>query len=235
MTVTGSSSKSRFVMIRRLAWALCAVSVSPAMGQSPEKGQQYVDVTLERLENESWRAVDPRTVLSPGDRIRFQAAASFPGFLYVFYQGSAGESGWLYPGREAANRLEPGQTFQVPPDKGFYSVGGPPGFDSTFWIVTPAPLGDNLGDAPAVPPGAANTLVPRCREVEPKATRSSCLDDRAGPRKAENPERILPRAASGMTLRPRELTFGTVGGNARVQAVEENSAPFIYELRIAHR
>ena len=69
---------------------LALASVAPLL--SDEAGKTYVQVTLERMVGTDWRAVDPRMVMQPGDKVRFRFSTTFPGYLYVFNRGSDGKT-----------------------------------------------------------------------------------------------------------------------------------------------
>src|SRR5580700_8805227 len=90
-----------------------------------------LDLVMERSEEKQWKALDPQTVLSNGDSLRFRLQASFSGYLYVYYRGSGGEAEWLYPSATStsSNRIESGATYLIPSNTASYTVSGKPGFD----------------------------------------------------------------------------------------------------------
>ena len=49
-----------------------------------KQGAYRMEITLERLDGDAWRAVDPGLVLAQGDRVRFRYRTNFDGYLYGF-------------------------------------------------------------------------------------------------------------------------------------------------------
>jgi hypothetical protein len=184
-----------------------------------------LEVVLERREAGQWAALDPRTVLRGGDPIRFRFQTPFAGFLYVYYRGSDGATGWLFPTAEAGmdNRVEAGRPYLIPPGPGHFEISGPPGFDSVYWLMSPKALTER----PAAPPAgdAPHTLIPRCRDaLQPKPATTAeraCLDDRAGAKAVE-------------TLRPREIRMSG-SGTTRITPEKAGAVPVLYEFRLAHQ
>jgi hypothetical protein len=206
----------------RRTWFVLALALAvPVMGD--EAGKSYVQVTLERQDGTAWRAVDPRTILQPKDKIRFRFATSFPGYLYVFNRASDGNTEKLYPNEELANnRVEPGQSYVLPSQAGNYVVDGPPGYDITHWIVTPEPLSTLPSTSDMPRSEILNTLIPRCREGGLRP-RGGCLDDRAGPQ----PPKDSP-------LKARNIKIDK-SADARITAPTEKPGPIVYEFRVAHQ
>ena len=202
---------------------LALASVAPLL--SDEAGKTYVQVTLERMDGTGWRAVDPRTVMQPGDKVRFRFSTGFPGYLYVFNRASDGTTEKLFPQQEGElNRVEPGQVYILPSVAGNYVIDGPPGYDITHWIVTPEPL-STLPSGTSMPRSEiVSTLIPRCREggLRPRGS-SGCLDDRAG-----------PQAPKDSPLKARNIRIDK-GSDARISAPNAKPGPIIYEFRVAHQ
>lgn len=194
----------------------------------------YVQVSLERKEGSDWKALDPRVVLNPRDRIRFKFETTYAGFLYVYNRGSDGLTERLLPGEGADNRVEPGKSFTVPA-AGSFVIDGPEGFDVTYWIVSPEPLAriPMFDDAPKAATGPS-TLIPRCKEglIARGGSGGGCLDERAGPQATANPGKIVPKAQS--TLKARSMRLEK-DGEARIAAPTSKQAPLIYEFRVAHK
>jgi hypothetical protein len=201
--------------------ALALVGASCAAAQTAPS----LEVALERREAGQWTTLDPRTVLRSGDPIRFRFQTPFAGFLYVYYRGSDGETGWLFPTAEAGmeNRVEAGRAYLIPPGPGHFEIAGPPGFDSVYWLLSPKGLTDRPAPPPAV--DAPRTLIPRCRDaLQPKppvTAERACLDDRAGARVVE-------------TLRPREIRMSG-SGTTRITPEKPGAVPVLYEFRLAHQ
>jgi hypothetical protein len=83
--------------------------------------------------------VDPDTTFHSGDRIRIQVKANTRGYLYVVAQGSSGTWQVLFPSADVAggsNRLEPGDTRQVPPgDLGQFVFDNRGGTEKLFLVL----------------------------------------------------------------------------------------------------
>jgi hypothetical protein len=152
--------------------------------------------------------------------------------LYVFYRGAAGESEWLFPRRESGldNRVEAGREYFVPA-QGSFTIDGPPGFDITYWLLTPEPLAGGLPAIGAPPRGSdPRELKPKCREVLEKAP---CRDERAGAGVVTDSAALLPSLKPGAGLRPRGIRV--TGGGQETQVRTAGGAPVLYEFRVAHR
>jgi hypothetical protein len=206
-----------------LLMILTIAAVAPSLLLGDDASKLYVQVTLERLEGPDWRAVDPRTILQPKDKIRFRFSSSFPGYLYVFNRASDGSSEKLFPnGEPANNRVEPGQAYMLPSQAGNYVIDGPPGYDITHWIVTTEPM-STLPSGSSMPRSdLPSTLIPRCREGGLRP-RGGCLDDRAGPQ----PPKDSP-------LKARNITIDK-GTDARITSPTAKAGPLVYEFRVAHQ
>jgi hypothetical protein len=220
--------------IRRFRGAAAVLLLAPVLAAQSsgtlEPGR--IEVVLERNDGSQWSAVDARTVLNSGDRIRFRFKSTLPGWLYVHYAGSGGETGLLLPQKnEIGHRILGGETYQVPAGAGSFTVAGPPGFDVLYWVLSPKPVpAESL-----LPPSAKRaprTLIPRCRGQLSGGTESACLDDRAGPAAVEASQLAPLRRSS---LRARELRIGTESGVSTIEPADRSAGIIIYEFRLAHR
>lgn len=187
------------------------------------------EIILERLEQGKWIALDPRTVLSDGDSVRFQLRPSFSGYLYAYYRGSDGETEWLYPppGSGENLRIDKGSIYVIPSGALFYTVAGKPGFDVVYWMLSPRALTVPERVSPIEDECVLRTMVPRCREDIRLS--KACVDDRAGLK----PTPQLPES-SPTGLRARELKFNTAGSTTRIET-SDGPGLFVYEFKIAHR
>ncbi len=218
----------------RLAAGFAALSLAvAALAADGAKGS--LQVKLEQEVNGQWQTVDPRTVLETPAKIRFQFASGFPGYLYVLYKGSGGDSGWLFPAEETGtdNRVEPGVFRTVPATDGSFVIDGPAGFDLTYWIVSPSPLPslpsptDFFGDRGT----ERDTLLPKCREGGLRARGGSgCLDERAG----VSPYTGRASAGQAAPLRARDIRFRKDTGDTLITPSRPESGMVVYEFRIAH-
>jgi hypothetical protein len=75
-----------------------------------------MEILLDRLEGDAWRAIDPGLVLERSDRVRFRFRTNFDGYLYVLNQSTSGKYEQLFPRQETGqnNRIEAGKQYQVP-------------------------------------------------------------------------------------------------------------------------
>jgi hypothetical protein len=204
-------------------------AASWAQTSSLSQGPHRLEITLEREEGDTWRAVDPGLVFEQDDRVRFKVRANFDGFLYVTNQTSSGTSRLLFPGGDTGrqNRLEAGRQYLIPATEGWFRITGPPGHEVVYWLMSPLELSSE-GPAPYVPlppppkPGkVAPNLIPRCDETILRA-RGDCVDTSAGPK-------------PGGDVRSRDLTFMRRQNSAVVAAPAALSGPVVFEFRLAHR
>lgn len=214
----------------------CQVFANAQDGLSAGKARS-IDVTMQLFKDGLWKATDARTVLHANDEIRFQVQTSFSGYLYVFNVNSSGEGARLFPRPDhpEGSRVEAGPTYVVPGLKGVFVVGGQPGFDTTYWILSPTPLVFEEPSRARPNPSAPSTLRPRCREQELKA-RGLCVDDRAGAGPLKGPENLPAEARlQPDSLISRELTFRNEKGPTRITAPNlKGTGVIVYEFRIAH-
>ena len=131
------------------------------------------------------------------------------------------------------SRVEAGSEYLVPGTKGSFVVGGAPGFDVTYWVLSPVAI-----ESPAaVPPAIGiqpSTLVPRCRTAELQA-RGICTDERAGPRPTQRVEDAPIRLSDSERLIARDLQFHTEAGSTRISAPYVRNGVVVYEFHIAHQ
>ena len=193
-----------------------------------------VDISVEHWSGSEWRTVEPTTVFSANDQIRFRFSTTTPGYLYVLNRSSTGETEWIFPNQQTGRRnsVEPGQSYLVPATDGAFVIGGTPGFDITYWLVSPTPLSDWEHSLEPPPAKVEDTLLPRCREGVLKA-RGVCLDDRAGAGAVRDTGNVPKVFGEEPALRSRSLRFTGKGSSTRIQG--RQNAPLLYEFRIAHR
>ncbi|HTP36307.1 MAG TPA: DUF4384 domain-containing protein [Candidatus Acidoferrales bacterium] len=218
-----------------LALALLCFGQSRTMKQGPHR----MEITLERLESDSWRAIDPGLVLAQGDRVRFRYHTNFDGYLYVTNMGTSGRYEQLFPREETGqdNRVAASTEYQVPATNTAFRIAGPAGHDIVYWMVSPAPLNEGAPLRPKAPqpaPAAPKTLIPRCDDSILRA-RGDCVDPSAGPklipRDAQIPENLADAAGRGA----RDLVFMQEGKAAVISSPAPLTGPVIYEFRLAHK
>jgi len=206
------------------------LAVAPGSARLWSAEASAVDVVVERKAGADWRAVDPHYVFAVQDQIRFVFRSDAPGPLYVLNRPPAGASEWIFPaaGTEPDNRVAPGQTYRIPA-QGAFVISGPPGFDTTVWILSPHPL--PMGAAAEWGGDTAKGLIPRCGDTGLIA-RGSCTDDRAGAMPFH--ERLRLPQSEGLVA--RDLDFTNDGDRTRITPRDQASGNVIvYEFRIAHR
>ena len=154
----------------------------PAGGvPSGPSAAQRIEIRLERLDGETWRAVDPGHVLDQGDRVRFRFQSNFDGYLYVTNHSTSGKYEQLFPREETGqdNRIAAGREYQVPATAAAFRIAGPPGHETVYWLVSPVRLAE--GPPRLGPPQPLPKLIPRCDDTLLRA-RGDCIDTSAGPR-----------------------------------------------------
>lgn len=212
--------------------SLCVLAAGMLAGQTAPRAHE-IRVTVERLEGDAWRPIDPKLVLSRNDRVRFRFQSNFSGYLYVINQGTSGEKSQLFPRREMRqNRVTAGRSYLIPSDDAAFRIAGPAGQDVLYWMVTPVALGNESalppGDLPVDAPPMR--ITPRCDDTLLKA-RGQCLDSSAGPR-------LTPRGAQsgGEGRTPDKEVFVIRNQDATVvSSPQPFTAPVIYEFRLAHQ
>jgi len=212
-----------------LAAAPCAAQIS-----APAQPSREIEVSLELRRAPGWETIDPQSVLRLGDVIRFRFRSASGGHLYVFSVSSAGEGVWLFPrpAQGQMNSVEPRTEYVIPGLNGSFVVGGSPGFDIVYWVVSRVSLDTQIKPQRGTQP---STLRPRCREGPLKA-RGLCLDDRAGASAVQDIGNLpFEWSDADRQLLSRDLTFRSEDGLSRVTAHNENDGILVYQFRIAHQ
>ena len=218
--------------------AICMALLAAAAAHAADEPQR-IRLMVERQDanTKSWKAVNPATVFSTSDRVRFKVSASFSGYLYVINKGTTGSYELLFPRTDTGsdNRIEAGKEYVVPIGQGWFKVSGPPGQDVVYWLVSPVDLGKQYRPLPPPPsPGEVPSgLRPRCDDTVFKA-RGECIDVTAGVRPIK-PGEDLPDNIDGVAgATPRELLFMQEKGGTVLSSPKPLTEPLVYELRIAH-
>src|SRR5688572_15449426 len=105
-------------MIWRVLCTLLVVSQLPAAGPQSrisKEGPYRMEVTLERLEEGDWKAIDPGLVLEKSDRVRFRFKSNFTGYLYVTNRSTSAANTLLFPRQDTGsnNRVEANREYVV--------------------------------------------------------------------------------------------------------------------------
>lgn len=228
----------------RLASALClaAALASPQSGnvsRTMTEGGHRMELVLERLDHDTWRTIDPGLVLAQGDRVRFKFRTNFDGYLYVMNQSSSGTYEQLFPGEETGqdNRISASREYQVPATSAAFRIAGPAGYETVYWLVTPARLSDTAPryQPPPATKAAPPTLIPRCDDTIWKS-RGDCVDPSAGPKLVPRGEAIPQNLTGpGISRDQRDLLFLRQKNTAVISSPVPLTGPVIYEYRLAHR
>ena len=217
------------------------LAAAPAFPQSRTltEGAHRMELVLERLDGDTWHAIDPGLVLAQGDRVRFKFRTNFDGYLYVMNLSTSGTYEQLFPRQETGqdNRVTASKEYQVPATNAAFRIAGPPGHEIVYWMVSPARLNDAA--PPTVPPpttkGPPPTLIPRCDDAILKA-RGDCVDSSAGPKLVPRGEQIPDNlTGAGATRAQRDLLFMRQKNTAVISSPESLTGPIIYEFRLAHK
>ena len=210
-----------------------------AQTRTMTEGAHRMEITLERLDGTDWRSVDPALVLAKGDRVRFRFRTNFDGYLYVMNQSTSGRYEQLFPREETGqnNHIAGNKEYQVPATSTAFRIDGPPGYETVYWLVTPARLTDAPPrlSAPTQPfPAKAPTLIPRCDDAVLRA-RGDCVDHSAGPklvpRGADLPQNLASQADSAQ----RDLLFMQQEDTAVIATAAPLAGPVIYQFLLAHK
>ena len=199
---------------------------------------QRMEITLERQDGSSWKTVDPGLVFESGDRIRFRFRSNFDGHLYVMDLGTSGNYSLLFPQEETGreNRIAAGKDYSIPATKAWFRIGGPPGHDIVYWLVSPVPLGDgkdglSLLPKPKQPP---KTLMPRCDDAIFRA-RGECIDSGAGVRGLSESDSLPENMKDMPGLKSRELVILRKEDRSVVSSPVPLAGPVIDQFRLAHK
>jgi hypothetical protein len=210
-----------------------------SQSRTMEQGAHKMELMLERLDGSNWHTIDPALVLAQGDRVRFRFRTTFDGYLYVTNLNTSGKYEQLFPLQETGedNRIAASQEYKVPATSAVFKIGGPAGYETVYWLVTPAKISGPAPKTAPIPAGSPSkplTLTPRCDDAVFKA-RGDCIDHSAGlklvPRGAELPK-VLAQAAGESR---RDLLFMRQQDKAVVSSPQPLTGPVIYEFRLAHK
>lgn len=222
--------------LRSLSCALAGLTFAGALLAviAQAQSQEVVEITVEKRQGSSWQPVSSQTVFHANDDIRFRVRSRMGGYLYVLNHESGGDETWLYPRpeRSSDNHIAVSTSFLVPDSPGSFTVGGQPGFDVTYWMITPEPM--SLPAPLSKSRTKPNTLLPRCGSG-PLRARGVCEDQQAGPHAISDSDHIPSVFSTAGGLVARDLTFQSKQSSVRVLAPEPPSGSIVYALWIAHK
>ncbi|HEX4749650.1 MAG TPA: DUF4384 domain-containing protein [Bryobacteraceae bacterium] len=214
-------------------WTLFAQDQTATQQQTPQS-RKTIEVTIEQKQGSEWKPVSSQKVFRANDVVRFRLQSQIPGYLYVLNHESDGVKTWLYPRTEtaASNYVDIDRPYTIPDSKGSFTVGGKPGFDVTYWMISPTSLAVDTGingrrgEKPS-------TLLPRC-DGQLRA-RGDCEDKQAGPHAITDPAQVPPAFSAQGGLISRDLTFSSATSSVQISTPEALSGSIIYALWIAHQ
>lgn len=214
--------------------ALFLVWGVPAQQDAPGPARKTIDIIIEQRQGSEWKPVSAQKVFRADDVVRFRLRSQVPGYLYVLNHESDGVKTWLYPRAESGgtNYIDVDKPYLIPDGKGSFSVGGKPGFDVTYWMISPTRLSiDSTSNAGET--SKRSTLLPRCDGA--LRARGACEDKQAGPHAVTDPAEVPPALSAPGGLLGRELTFKTGRPEVQVSTPDPASESIIYALWIAHQ
>jgi hypothetical protein len=198
-------------------------AIAPAQSRVSTQGAHRMEVTLERLEEDSWKIIEPGLVLDKNDRVRFRFKANFAGYLYVTNRSTSETTTLLFPRQDTGsnNRIAANREYLIPTTKGAFRVAGPAGYDIVSWMVSPVELG-RPDTAPPISPAPAGTLIPRCDDTIFRA-RGTCVDTSAGPQSNKSKDK------------DDGLVFIREKDSSVIASTVPLKGPIVYEFHLAHR
>jgi hypothetical protein len=205
----------------------------------PSADEHRIEIMLDRLDGDAWRAIDPGLVLERSDRVRFRFRTNFNGYLYVLNQSTSGRYEQLFPREETGqdNRVQAGREYQVPATSSVFRITGPAGHELVYWLVSPVPLGEGRSWHPSPPTTTKQprpALVPRCDDTILRA-RGDCIDNGAGLRLVPRDGPVPQNLAGAASQTPEDLLVLRQKDTSVVSSPGPLSGPVIYEFRLAHR
>ena len=220
--------------------AAVAVTLQPGgMRAAPDtavtaNAKLSIEVVVEKQKGDDWERVNPQTVFHAGEDIRFRYRATQGGYLYVLNSSSDKKTSWIFPRANSAerSRVEPGVEYIIPTGRGAFEVAGSPGFDVTYWILSPTPIDSTQSFVPTSG-NPVSTLQPRCRS-EVLKSRGLCVDERAGPHSVDDPVNLPVHPPENDKLHSRDLKFKSQEGTTQISGVTHQSDVIVYEFTIAH-
>lgn len=221
------------------ALLLAAMTMSsPAAPPVNAAGQTgLVDIAIEMRHGDTPQVMNPEHVFATGDVIRFRLTSMVNGYLYVTNLSSSGKYTTLFPAPQTGsdNKIEAKKEYFVPATSdGWFEVEGPAGFETLYFLVSPAPV-TGAASAPAfTPPGPLSSLKPRCNDAIFHA-RGECIDTSAGVAPAPAAKQLPPDLQPAAGAASRDLVFSKKKDSTSVSAAGPLAGPVIYTFRLAHK
>lgn len=159
------------------------------------------------------------------------------GFVYVVDQQSSGDYTVLLPSAAttAGNNVRSHSEFYVPsPDDGWFQVGGEPGFDTIYFLLSPVKLDVATAQARSKEKEKLpDSMLPRCNDAIFQA-RGECIDSSAGPAVLPRGAALPPQISTAASNASRDLVLVN-DDNGDVKVTKTSNGPAVYVFRIAHK
>jgi hypothetical protein len=229
----GKLGNSKWLLAVALATGITSFAIAESQDQAPAPPRTKLLLTIERWKKDGWETANAQSVFKPQDRLRFRFRTSVSGYLYILNQASSGKTSWIYPLKSThPDELSEGQEVIIPNTEGSFAVGGPPGFDTLYWIMRSTPF--ELHEVPADKLDVPSTLISRCPE-ETSETEVTCLDKNAGPKALTDTKKLQSAIGLPGSLVARDLTFEPTPKATEISTNSDGASDGImYQLKIAH-
>jgi hypothetical protein len=146
----------------------------------------------------------------------------------------------LFPGKQTGedNRIASGKEYQVPATSTVFKIAGPAGYETVYWLVSPARINEAAPRFQPVPPNFKTPtplkLIPRCDDAILRA-RGNCVDSSAGPKLVPRGAELPQQLAQAAEQSSGELLFMRQQDKSVITSAAPLTGPVIYEFRVAHR
>lgn len=227
------NSKAKWLLAAGLLTGITSFDLAYSQDKAPEPARTKLLLTIERWKKDGWEAANAQSVFKPQDRLRFRFRTSISGYLYILNQASSGKTSWIYPLKDThPDEVTEGHEIIIPNTEGSFVVGGPPGFDTLYWIMRSTPF--EVHEIPADKLDLPSTLISRCPE-ETSETQVTCLDENAGPKAVTDTKKLQSAIGLPGSLVARDLTFEATSKATEISTASDGASDGImYQLKIAH-
>ncbi len=184
-------------------------------------------ITLERLEKGNWEAVNSHLMLRGGEQARFVFRSNTAGYLYVVGCEAKDRCRWLFAAE--GKPVEVGKEYTIPADG--FKVPLEPGYDTTYWILSPEALARKTTPGAPGPVGDKTPALPHCRHI-PLMKRGVCQAPEAG---AHPVEPITPQwFEKSAAIKSEYVNIDDTKPDMRILMSSDFDQPLVFSIRIAH-
>ena len=205
--------------------------------QAQPPASEGLVIRLEQLRNEKVIPVRPEHVFAKDDVLRFRLTSAMDGFVYVVDHQSSGEYTVLLPSAAttAGNSVASHTEFYVPsPADGWFQVGGAPGFDTIYFLLSPVKLDVSTAEQKSKQQEKLpESMLPRCNDAIFQA-RGECVDSSAGPAVLPRGATLPPQISTAAPNASRDLVLSN-DEDGDVKVTKTSAGPAVYVFRIAHK